>query len=85
MYKMKNVISFSCHFGIWDYFHVLKLGSQVTHWNFNFNFNISSAVAVGTVAGHGIIGTMDGLVYIWELSTGATLGNLHQFKGIYSS
>ncbi|XP_017216175.1 uncharacterized protein LOC108193855 isoform X1 [Daucus carota subsp. sativus] len=41
----------------------------------------SSAVAVGTVAGHGIIGTMDGLVYMWELSTGATLGNLHQFKG----
>uniref|UniRef100_A0A164STK5 Uncharacterized protein n=1 Tax=Daucus carota subsp. sativus TaxID=79200 RepID=A0A164STK5_DAUCS len=39
------------------------------------------AVAVGTVAGHGIIGTMDGLVYMWELSTGATLGNLHQFKG----
>ncbi|KAK1389841.1 hypothetical protein POM88_018019 [Heracleum sosnowskyi] len=41
----------------------------------------SRAVAVGTLAGHGIIGTCDGHVDIWELSTGAILGNLHQFKG----
>lgn len=39
---------------------------------------------VGTLAGgHGIIGTCDGHVDIWEFSTGAILGNLHQFEGIY--
>ncbi|KAL0003640.1 hypothetical protein SO802_011201 [Lithocarpus litseifolius] len=39
------------------------------------------AVAIGASAGHGIIGTCDGLVYMWELSTGAKLGMLHHFKG----
>lgn len=41
----------------------------------------SRAAAVGTSAGHGIIGTCDGYVYMWELSTGIILGNLHYFKG----
>ncbi|KAL5725790.1 hypothetical protein ACHQM5_008894 [Ranunculus cassubicifolius] len=30
--------------------------------------------------GCGIIGTQDGLVYIWELSTGITLADLHHFE-----
>ncbi|XP_059655666.1 uncharacterized protein LOC132302749 [Cornus florida] len=38
------------------------------------------AAAIGASAGHGIIGTCDGLVYMWELSTGTKLGNLHYFK-----
>ncbi|XP_020533646.1 uncharacterized protein LOC105630963 isoform X2 [Jatropha curcas] len=37
--------------------------------------------AIGTSAGHGIIGTLDGLVYMWELLTGDKLGTLHKFKG----
>lgn len=40
------------------------------------------AVAIGTSADHGIIGTCDGLVYMWELSTGMKLRDLHSFKGI---
>ncbi|XP_062111488.1 uncharacterized protein LOC133822987 isoform X2 [Humulus lupulus] len=40
-----------------------------------------SAAAIGASAGHGIIGTSDGLVYIWELSTGTKLGTLHHFRG----
>ncbi|KAG2702523.1 hypothetical protein I3760_06G093900 [Carya illinoinensis] len=39
------------------------------------------ASAVGASAGHGIIGTCDGLAYMWELATGAKLGTLHHFKG----
>ncbi|KAK0574811.1 hypothetical protein LWI29_029475 [Acer saccharum] len=39
------------------------------------------AAAVNASAGHGIIGTHDGLVYMWELSTGTKLGTLHDFKG----
>ncbi|KAJ7943316.1 DNA binding protein [Quillaja saponaria] len=39
------------------------------------------AATIGASAGHGIIGTRDGVVYIWELSTGAQLGTLHHFKG----
>lgn len=35
----------------------------------------------GTVSGHGVAGTLDGLVYLWDLSTGAKLGSLHDFKG----
>nr|DAD35093.1 TPA_asm: hypothetical protein HUJ06_005733 [Nelumbo nucifera] len=31
--------------------------------------------------GHGIIGTHEGLVYMWELSTGTKLADLHHFKG----
>ncbi|XAR55937.1 hypothetical protein NMG60_11036184 [Bertholletia excelsa] len=38
--------------------------------------------AIGTSAGHGIIGTLDGLVYVWELSTGTKLYNLHHFQGV---
>ncbi|CBI27851.3 unnamed protein product, partial [Vitis vinifera] len=40
------------------------------------------AAAIGASAGHGIIGTHDGLVYMWELSTGTKLGSLHYFKGM---
>ncbi|CAK9142437.1 unnamed protein product [Ilex paraguariensis] len=40
------------------------------------------ATAIGASAGDGIIGTCDGLVYMWELSTGTMLGNLHDFRGI---
>ncbi|KAF3431610.1 hypothetical protein FNV43_RR26341 [Rhamnella rubrinervis] len=39
------------------------------------------AAAVGASAGHGIIGTCDGLVYAWEMSTGTKLGTMHHFKG----
>ncbi|KAL0463714.1 UNVERIFIED_CONTAM: hypothetical protein Slati_0259000 [Sesamum latifolium] len=46
---------------------------------------IGSALDEGAAAvtsdGHGIIGRSDGLVYMWELSTGMKLGNLHSFKG----
>ncbi|EOA36038.1 hypothetical protein CARUB_v10008119mg, partial [Capsella rubella] len=35
----------------------------------------------GTVSGHGVAGTLDGLVYLWDLSTGAKLDFLHDFKG----
>ncbi|XP_050203355.1 uncharacterized protein LOC126653495 isoform X2 [Mercurialis annua] len=39
------------------------------------------AAAIGASAGHGIIGTLDGLVYMWEILTGKVLGTLHKFKG----
>ncbi|KAJ0037653.1 hypothetical protein Pint_23475 [Pistacia integerrima] len=39
------------------------------------------AAAIGALSGHGIIGTDDGLVYAWELSSGTKLGTLHHFKG----
>ncbi|KAL0424870.1 UNVERIFIED_CONTAM: hypothetical protein Sradi_1021800 [Sesamum radiatum] len=46
---------------------------------------IGSALDGGDAAvtsdSHGIIGRSDGLVYMWELSTGTKLGNLHSFKG----
>ncbi|MCD7445931.1 hypothetical protein HAX54_024632 [Datura stramonium] len=38
------------------------------------------ATAIGFSAGHGIIGRSDGLVYMWELTTGIKLQNVHQFK-----
>lgn len=41
------------------------------------------ATAIGTSSGHGIIGRSDGLIYMWELSTGIKVGNLHHFKGGY--
>lgn len=41
------------------------------------------ATAIGTSSGHGIIGRSDGLVYVWELSTGIKVGSLHHFKGGY--
>ncbi|GLT36955.1 hypothetical protein SLA2020_113000 [Shorea laevis] len=40
-----------------------------------------SAATVGASAGQGIMGTHDGHVYMWELSTGIKLGILHHFKG----
>lgn len=40
-----------------------------------------SAATVGASAGKGIMGTHDGLVYSWELSTGTKLGILHHFRG----
>ncbi|XP_008446596.2 uncharacterized protein LOC103489281 isoform X1 [Cucumis melo] len=39
------------------------------------------ASAIGASAGRGIIGTQDGLVYVWELSTGNKLATLLRFKG----
>ncbi|KAL3511024.1 hypothetical protein ACH5RR_030425 [Cinchona calisaya] len=39
------------------------------------------ASATGASVGHGIIGRSDGLVYMWELSTGIKVSNLYQFKG----
>ncbi|KAL8518470.1 hypothetical protein ACS0TY_009737 [Phlomoides rotata] len=37
--------------------------------------------AAAAFGGHGIIGRCDGQVYVWELSTGMKLGNLHSFNG----
>lgn len=42
---------------------------------------ISQGAAAVTSSGYGIIGSRDGLVYEWELSTGTKLGILHSFKG----
>ncbi|XP_065860602.1 uncharacterized protein [Euphorbia lathyris] len=39
------------------------------------------AAAIGTSSGEGIIGTHDGLVYMWDLLTGKKLGTLHKFEG----
>lgn len=39
------------------------------------------ATAIGFSASHGIIGRSDGLVYMWELTTGKRLQTLHHFKG----
>ncbi|VYS47194.1 unnamed protein product [Arabidopsis thaliana] len=39
------------------------------------------ADVAGTISGHGVAGTLDGLVYMWDLSTGTKLGSLHDFKG----
>ncbi|XP_024007740.1 uncharacterized protein LOC18992450 [Eutrema salsugineum] len=39
------------------------------------------ADVAGTVSGHGVAGTLDGHVYMWDLSTGTKLGSLHDFKG----
>ncbi|CAN0896213.1 hypothetical protein LINGRAHAP2_LOCUS18346 [Linum grandiflorum] len=38
------------------------------------------AVAVGTIAGRGVIATDDGAVSMWDLLTGNKLGSLHHFK-----
>ncbi|KAI4357999.1 hypothetical protein L6164_001908 [Bauhinia variegata] len=38
------------------------------------------AASIGVSGGHGIIGTSDGLVYMWELSRGSRLGTLHKFQ-----
>ncbi|XP_031376678.1 uncharacterized protein LOC116192300 isoform X2 [Punica granatum] len=37
------------------------------------------AVAIAALSGHGVIGTRDGIVYLWDLSTGNKLGTLHHF------
>uniref|UniRef100_A0A6N2M7V0 FYR C-terminal domain-containing protein n=1 Tax=Salix viminalis TaxID=40686 RepID=A0A6N2M7V0_SALVM len=39
------------------------------------------AAAIGSSSGNGIIGTFDGLVYMWEFTTGTKLGTLHHFEG----
>ncbi|XP_061995172.1 uncharacterized protein LOC133713061 isoform X3 [Rosa rugosa] len=41
----------------------------------------SRASVIGASAGQGICGTCDGLVYMWELSSGTKLGTMHHFKG----
>lgn len=38
---------------------------------------------IGASAGQGICGTCDGLVYMWELSTGNKFGAMHHFKGMH--
>ncbi|KAF8399648.1 hypothetical protein HHK36_015517 [Tetracentron sinense] len=43
--------------------------------------SLCRASTVGASAGFGIIGTRDGLVYMWEMSTGTKLSNLHYFEG----
>ena len=46
------------------------------------NFEITCrATAAGTSSSHGIIGTLDGQVYVWNLLTGTKLGNIHHFEG----
>lgn len=50
-----------------------------------FSNLLCRAAAVGASAGHGIIGTSDGLVYMWELSTGTKLAMLHHFRGMFLS
>ncbi|KAL6528019.1 hypothetical protein OROHE_014969 [Orobanche hederae] len=42
---------------------------------------MDEGAAAATSTGHGIIGRCDGLIYMWELSTGMKLGNIHSFKG----
>ncbi|KAK6157819.1 hypothetical protein DH2020_012067 [Rehmannia glutinosa] len=42
---------------------------------------VDRGAAAVTSVGHGIIGRSDGLVYMWELSTGMKLENIHSFKG----
>ncbi|XP_073145770.1 uncharacterized protein [Henckelia pumila] len=59
------------------------------HWRLALLINntviIGSAISQGAAAvtspGFGIIGSRDGFVYEWELSTGTKLGTLHSFKG----
>ncbi|ERN17864.1 uncharacterized protein LOC18446213 isoform X2 [Amborella trichopoda] len=57
---------------------------------------VNNAVVMGTIlnprakaaailAGYGIIGTHEGLVYMWELSSGRKVANLHSFDGGVSS
>ncbi|XP_068653903.1 LOW QUALITY PROTEIN: uncharacterized protein [Aristolochia californica] len=41
----------------------------------------SRASAANASGGQGIIGTFDGLAYMWELSTGAKITNLHYHRG----
>ncbi|GFZ10933.1 DNA binding protein [Actinidia rufa] len=40
------------------------------------------AAAVGALAGHGIMGTGEGLVHIWDLAAGTKLQDLQYFKGV---
>ncbi|KAH0911490.1 hypothetical protein HID58_034811 [Brassica napus] len=42
---------------------------------------VHRADVAGTVSGHGVTGTLDGVVYLWDMSTGLKLGSLHDFKG----
>lgn len=42
---------------------------------------VHRADVAGTVSGNGVTGTLDGLVYLWDMSTGLKLGSLHVFKG----
>ncbi|KAL9149122.1 hypothetical protein ABFS82_12G090300 [Erythranthe guttata] len=42
---------------------------------------LDGGAAAVTSVGHGVVGKGNGTVYLWELSTGKKLGNLHSFKG----
>jgi len=52
-------------------------------WFIGYGFVVYRADVAGTISGHGVAGTLDGLVYMWDLSTGTKLGSLHDFKGIH--
>lgn len=43
--------------------------------------SLCRAAVIAALSGLGVIGTHNGLVYLWELSTGRKLGTLHQFEG----
>ncbi|KAL0546320.1 hypothetical protein IC582_016227 [Cucumis melo] len=47
------------------------------------SLSLYRASAIGVSAGQGIIWTQDGLVYVWELSTGNKLATLLCFNGTY--
>lgn len=49
------------------------------------NYPCRTTAAAATSAGHGIIATRDGQVYMLELSTGKKLGSLQTFKGKFFS
>lgn len=50
-------------------------------WLIGYGSVVYRADVAGTVSGHGIAGTLDGFVYLWDLTTGDKLGSLHDFKG----
>ncbi|PHU02223.1 hypothetical protein BC332_27474 [Capsicum chinense] len=63
-----------------DPVHWWRLALLVNNTMIMGNSLDTRATAMGFSVGHGIIGRSDGLVYMWELSTGKKLQNLHHFK-----
>ncbi|GFZ10936.1 hypothetical protein Acr_22g0003340 [Actinidia rufa] len=67
------------------YNHGLNVMLQLTFMKYistNMNELWTWAAAVGASAGHGIMGTGEGLVHIWDLATGTKLQDLQCFKGV---
>lgn len=58
---------------------------HLKYWKSELQNSLCRAAAIGAFSGLGVIGTDDGLVYAWELSSGAKLGTLHHFKGMLQS